>query len=63
MLEGFNIHDDAAREATEGFGLLKVILGSIPALYANLEVRLRPPAQISSLTNASAGDHRRWKQN
>ena len=63
MLEGFTTYDDAAKEAAEGFGPLKVVLGSIPALYANLEVRLRPPAQSSSLTNASAGNHRRWKKN
>ena len=63
MLEGFTIHDDAAKGTTEGFGTLKVVLGSIPALYANFEVRLRPPAQHTSLTNASAGSHRRWKQN
>ena len=63
MLERLSIHDDAAKGTTEGFGTLKVILGSIPALYANFEVRLRPPAQHNSLTNAFAGNHRRWKQN
>ena len=63
MLKGFTIHDDAAKEATERFGPLKVVLGSIPALYANSEVCLRPPAQSSSLMNASAGSHCRWKQN
>ena len=63
MLEGFTIYDDAAKEVTEGFGTLKVVLGSIPALYANFEVRLRPLAQNSSLTNASAGNRHHWKQN
>ena len=63
MLEGFTIHDDAAKEAMEGFGPLKVVLGSIPALYANLEVSLRPPTQSPSLTNASAGNHHHRKQN
>ena len=40
MLEDATIHEDAAKEATEGFGTLKAVLGFIPALYANSEVRL-----------------------
>ena len=63
MLDGFTIHDHATNGTTEGFGTLKVVLGSIPALYANFEVRLRPLAQSSSLTNASAGNRHHWKQN
>ena len=30
----------AREEVTEGFGPLKVVLGSIPAAYANSQVRL-----------------------
>ena len=48
---------DVTMEATGEFGTLKAVLGAIPAVYANREVRLRPPAQNSSLTNASAGIH------
>ena len=63
VLDDFTIHDDTSKGTTEGFGTLKVVLGSIPALYANFQVRLRPPAQNTSLTGASAGNDHRWKQN
>ena len=35
---------DAAREPADGFGPLEAVLGAIPAVYTNREVRLRPPA-------------------
>jgi hypothetical protein len=34
---------DVAMEATGGFGSLKAVLGAIPAVYSNREVRFRPP--------------------
>ena len=43
---------------TEKFGPLKVVLGSIPPLYANHEVRLKISAQASPLTNTLAEDYR-----
>ena len=43
--------------ATERFGPLKVVLGAIPALYANSEVRLVSPAPSSPLLNAFPGNH------
>ena len=42
---------------TERFGPLKVVLGAIPALYANREVRLVSPAPSSSPVNAFSGNH------
>ena len=42
--------------ATERFGPLKVVLGAIPALYANREVRLVSPALSSPLVNAFPGN-------
>ena len=38
------------KEATEKFGPLKVVLGAIPAEYANREVRSYLPSQNSPLT-------------
>ena len=59
-----------AKEAREGtslvgvegdtekkFGPLKAVLGGIPALYANHEVRLKLSVQASPLTNTLAEDH------
>ena len=40
MIGGVSIRDDAAEEATERFGPLKVVLGTIPAVYANFKVCL-----------------------
>ena len=34
---------DAAMEAMGGFGSLKAVLGAIPAVHSNHEVRFRPP--------------------
>ena len=34
---------DAAMEAMGGFGPLKAVLRTIPAMHSNCEVRLRPP--------------------
>ena len=42
--------------ATERFGPLKVVLGAIPALYSNREVRLVSPAPTSPLVNAFTGN-------
>ena len=47
--------------AKEGFGPLKVVLGAIPALYANREVPSVPLAPSSPLLNAFPGN-RRCKQ-
>ena len=52
---------DAATEVTGGFGSLKAVLGAIPAVYSNREVRFRPPTQ-NSLPNASAGIRRHRRQ-
>ena len=40
-----------ANEAKEKFGPLKVVLGTIPAVYANREVRSKPPSHNSPLTS------------
>ena len=63
VLKRVTIRDDAAKEAAGTFGPLKVVLGAIPALYANSEVRLRSPTQNTSLTNTSAGNHHHWGKN
>ena len=39
MLGGAAVTVDAAREATDGFGPLKAVLGAIFAVYADYEVR------------------------
>ena len=38
------------KEATEKFGTLKVVLGTVPAVYANREVRSYLPSKYSPLT-------------
>ena len=43
---------------TEKFGPLKVVLGGIPPLYANHEVRLKLSAQAPPSMNTPAEDHR-----
>ena len=43
---------EGATDATEGFGPLKVVLGAIPAIYANREVCIQPSAQNYPLLNA-----------
>ena len=48
---------DTANKVTEGFGTLKAVLGTIPAVYANFQVRSRPFVQSSFLTNAYAGNY------
>ena len=45
-----------AQDDTEKFGPLKVVLGAIPALYANDEVRLNPRAQHFPFTNTLPGN-------
>ena len=45
-----------AQGDTEKFGPLKVVLGAIPAIYANHEVRLKPCAQHSPFTNTLLGN-------
>ena len=40
LLGGATIHINVAEQIAEGFGPLKVVLGSIPAVYANSKVRL-----------------------
>jgi hypothetical protein len=51
-----------ANEAAEKFGPLKAILGTIPALFANREVRPYSPTWDLSLTNISLGVRSRRKQ-
>ena len=48
---------------TEKFGPLKVVLGSILALHANREVRLKLSTKASPLTNTLVDDHRYERQN
>ena len=50
-----------AKSDAEKFGPLKVALGNIPALCANHEVRLRPPAHNRHFTQFS-GICRRGEQ-
>ena len=47
MFGGVAIRVDPA-EVTEKFSALKEILGTIPAVYANFQVRLRPIIQSLS---------------
>ena len=47
---------DVAQEAAEAFGPLKAALGVISTIYENCEVRLRPFAQNTFLTNPPAGN-------
>ena len=49
---------EGVEDSTKGFGPLKVILGGIPPLYADHEVRLKPSAQTSLLANTLAEGHR-----
>jgi len=37
---------NAAEEAMDGFGSLKIVLGAISTIYANYQVRLRPLFKI-----------------
>ena len=48
ILRGITVDIDSARKVTEKFGALKAILGTIPAVYANFQVRLRPFIQFLS---------------
>ena len=48
--------------ATERFGPIKVIIGTIPAAYANDNVRSEPLVRYSPLMNLSTGIHRCHKQ-
>ena len=50
-----------ARIKTEKFGPLKVVLGKIPALFADRTVRLQSPTQSSPLTQIS-GNRRSGEQ-
>ena len=59
MIGGVIVHVVAAMEVTERFNALKATLGTIPAVYANFQVRLRPIIQYLFLTNVSAGNRRR----
>ena len=49
--------------ATERFGPLKVVLGAIPALYSNREVRLAYLAPTSPSVNAFLGNRCCEQQN
>ena len=51
-----------ANEAAEKFSPLKVALGSIPAIFANREVRLHPPGRNHPLTQTFLGNCHRGKQ-
>ena len=51
-----------AQDDTEKFGPLKVVLGAIPALYANDEVRLKTRAQRLPFTNTLPGNCRCGQQ-
>ena len=62
LLGDFTTQADAAKVATERFGPLKLILGTIPAFCANATVRWQPSTRNSSLTNASIVDCRHRKQ-
>ena len=39
MFEDVTVGVDAAKKVTERFGALKAVLGAIPAVYANFQVR------------------------
>lgn len=39
VLRGANALTDVPKEAADGFGPIKAVLGAIPAVYANREVR------------------------
>lgn len=45
---------EGTSEAAEKFGPLKVVLGAIPAVYANREVRSQPPSRDYPLIRASS---------
>ena len=62
MLGGAAISVGAAKEAIGGFGPLEAVLGAISAVYVNSEVRSRPLAQNSSLTNQPTGIRRNREQ-
>jgi hypothetical protein len=47
---------DVAGEAAEAFGPLKAVLGVISTVYEKYEVRLRPGAQNTFLTDPFAGN-------
>lgn len=55
MLEGDLT--DVARGAMERFGPLKVVLGTIPAIYANHKVHQQAPSWNRFLTNSFIGNH------
>ena len=58
MLGDVTVGVDAANKVTEGFGALKAVLGTIPAVYANFQVRSRPFVRKFFLINRDAGNHR-----
>ena len=39
MLGDVTVGVDDAKKVTEGFGTLKAVLGAVPAVYANFQVR------------------------
>ena len=51
------------KEAIGKFGPLRAVLGAIPAVYANREVRRKYPSQIPPLTNKFSGIHYYWEEN
>ena len=55
MLEG-GLSADGARGAMERFGPLKVVLQTIPAIYANHKVHSRAPSRSGFLTNSFIGN-------
>ena len=56
-------HAGVESDTERKFGPLKVVLESIPPLYANHEVRLKISAQASPLTNTLTEDHRCEQKN
>ncbi|KAF9646214.1 hypothetical protein BDM02DRAFT_276880 [Thelephora ganbajun] len=53
---------DVPKEPTGGFSPLKIVLGTISAVYTHYKVRLQPSAQNSSLMNPPVENRRRRKQ-
>ena len=53
------ILSDVAMGASDTFGPLKAILGTISAIYTNYKVRLQPSTWNTLLTHPCIGDSRR----
>ena len=50
------------KEGVEKFKPLRIVLGAIPAVYANHEVRRKSPSQIPPLSNKFPGIRRNWEE-